>query len=408
MNRTRTSLASLAELGPERLWFLGILTGGHFVIHWFQQFFPVVLPSIKVGLGLTNVQVGALTSAQQLVVGVSQLPLGMLADTMVRHRAKILALSLVSMGAGYFLLGTPVYALALVGSGLIGLGTALWHPTAAGSLSNRFPERRATALSIHGTGATLSDTITPFCVGFLLAAIPWHTATQMQFVPGVLLGFVLWRALAGLFRDADAAPRRAGTQFRDVALLMKNTAFLGVSAATGLLQMGRLVTLTFLPIYLQEHLQYSSVTLGFYIALLHVMGTASQPVLGVLSDRFGRAPTLVAGWLLYAIVYACFAVATDAWHAWALFAVYGIFFGLTEGTERALIADVVPLARRGTAYGWYYLAVGLGTFPASLIFGLLWTRLGAPVAFFTGASLALIASVGIVFAIRASPSHQSS
>ncbi|HEX6174812.1 MAG TPA: MFS transporter, partial [Candidatus Binatia bacterium] len=158
MKAARHMLASVRALGTERMQLLGVLTGGHFVIHWFQQFFPVILPSIKSGLGLTNVEVGALTSAQQMIMGLGQLPVGLLADSMVRQRAKMLGLSLAAMGAAYFLLGSPVFLWALLGSGLIGLGTALWHPTAAASLSNRFPEHRATALSIHGTGATISDT----------------------------------------------------------------------------------------------------------------------------------------------------------------------------------------------------------------------------------------------------------
>ena len=161
MNPARNFLTAIRGLGKERIRLLGVLTAGHFVIHWFQQFYPVILPALKSGLALTNVEVGALTSAQQVVVGLGQLPAGMAADSMVRHRGAILALSLVSMGAAYFLLGLPLFIWALLGSALIGLGTALWHPTAAAALSNRFPERRATALSIHGTGATLSDTITP-------------------------------------------------------------------------------------------------------------------------------------------------------------------------------------------------------------------------------------------------------
>jgi MFS family permease len=116
---------------------------------------------------------------------------------------------------------------------------------------------------------------------------------------------------------------------------------------------------------------------------------------GALSDRIGRRPTLVAGWVVYAAIYFLFARATHAWHAWALFAGYGIFFGLTEGTELALVADVVPKDRRGAAYGWYYLAIGAGALPASLIFGAVWDRFGAPVAFEMGATLALVAAIGM-------------
>jgi MFS family permease len=130
-------------------------------------------------------------------------------------------------------------------------------------------------------------------------------------------------------------------------------------------------------------------------AALHVVKTASNVPGGSLSDRIGRRPTLIAGWLLYALVYFGFARATAAWQAWALFAVYGVFFGLTEGSERALVADMVSLDRRGTAFGWYNLAIGLGALPASLLFGFVWDTAGASTAFIMGASLALAASVGM-------------
>jgi MFS family permease len=298
MKIARQFFTSIRGLGAERIRLLGVITAGNFVVHWFQQFFPVILPSIKSALNLNNVEVGALTSAQQVVVGLGQMPFGMVADSMARRRGAILALSLVSMGIAYFLLALPAFVWALLGSALIGLGTALWHPTAAASLSNRFPERRATALSVNGTGATLSDTITPLLVGVLLANFSWKTATQVQLLPGLLFAFLLWRALAGVFSGDASAPRRVSAQFYDVIAVIKNPAFLGLSVATGLLSMSRLVILTFLPIYLQEHLRYSSVALGMYIALLHVLGTVSQPILGLLSDRFGRKAVLLPSCLL--------------------------------------------------------------------------------------------------------------
>ena len=132
-------------------------------------------------------------------------------------------------------------------------------------------------------------------------------------------------------------------------------------------------------------------------AVLHVVKTTSNVPGGALSDRVGRKPALAAGWLLYAAVYFAFARASATWHAWALFATYGLFFGLTEGAERALVSDIVPAQRRGVAYGWYYLAIGVGAFPASLIFGELWDARGSGFAFIVGATLALVAAVAIFF-----------
>jgi MFS family permease len=130
-------------------------------------------------------------------------------------------------------------------------------------------------------------------------------------------------------------------------------------------------------------------------ALLHVVKSASSTPGGILSDRIGRKPLLIAGWLVYAAVYLALGQAREQWHAWALFAVYGIYFGLTEGVEKALVADLVPADRRGAAFGWYNLALGLGALPASLIFGLLWDKAGPATAFGFGASLALAAAIGI-------------
>ena len=144
-------------------------------------------------------------------------------------------------------------------------------------------------------------------------------------------------------------------------------------------------------------------------AVLNAVKSVSNVPGGSLSDRIGRRPVLIAGWLVYGAIYFLFARATTAWHAWALFAAYGIYFGLTEGAELALVADVVPADRRGAAYGWYYLAIGIGALPASLIFGALWDRFGQATAFMTGASLAVIAAIALAFMPRSTPdrSHQA-
>jgi MFS family permease len=126
---------------------------------------------------------------------------------------------------------------------------------------------------------------------------------------------------------------------------------------------------------------------------------------GMFSDRFGRRPALVLGWLAYAATYFLFARASQTWHAWALFASYGIYFGLTEGAALALVADIVPKERRGAAYGWYYLAIGLGALPASLIFGEFWDHFGSPVAFELGAGLALLAALLLCVLPSARPSQ---
>jgi MFS family permease len=114
---------------------------------------------------------------------------------------------------------------------------------------------------------------------------------------------------------------------------------------------------------------------------------------GDLSDRLGRKTLIIAGWVIYALVYTGFAFVSSAWQCWVLFIIYGTYFGLTEGVEKAFVADMVPEKKRGTAYGLYNLAFGITVFPASLLFGLAWNELGARTAFLASAGVSLAAIV---------------
>lgn len=129
---------------------------------------------------------------------------------------------------------------------------------------------------------------------------------------------------------------------------------------------------------------------------LHVVKMAFSVPGGMLSDRIGRKKVIITGWIVYALVYAGFAVASRHWHAWALFGIYGIYFGLTEGVEKALVADFAPQHLRGSAFGLYHLIVGIGAFPASLLFGLVWEKAGMPAAFGMGAGFAFLAGLLLV------------
>jgi MFS family permease len=118
-----------------------------------------------------------------------------------------------------------------------------------------------------------------------------------------------------------------------------------------------------------------------------------------LSDRIGRRRLLVAGWLIYAIIYLGFARAAAGWQAWILMTLYGVYFALTEGVAKAFVADLVPAENRGTAYGVFHMAIGLAAMPSSLIAGILWGGLGSwagwgPSApFYFGSVLAFIAAL---------------
>lgn len=124
---------------------------------------------------------------------------------------------------------------------------------------------------------------------------------------------------------------------------------------------------------------------------------------GDLSDRLGRKRLIVSGWILYAAVYAGFAYATNQASLWVLFLVYGIYFGLAEGAEKALVADLVRPEQRGTAYGLYNLAFGITVFPASFLMGTIWDWKGPTVAFLVSAFMGATAAMLLLILVRPHP-----
>jgi len=133
---------------------------------------------------------------------------------------------------------------------------------------------------------------------------------------------------------------------------------------------------------------------------LHISKSLSATPGGILSDRYGRKKMILAGWALYGAVYFGFASAQTSEMVWILFVIYGLFYGLTEGGERALVADLVPLHLRGTAYGIYHFSIGLSALPASLLMGYLWETFSPEAAFRFGAILALAAAGLLGVAIK--------
>ncbi|MGC9335215.1 MAG: MFS transporter [Anaerolineae bacterium] len=146
--------------------------------------------------------------------------------------------------------------------------------------------------------------------------------------------------------------------------------------------------------------------LGMLITFNLVYALVSTPA-GSLSDRIDRRKVIIGGWLVYAAIYFGFAVAGRGWHIWILYGLYGVYYGLAYGTTKAMVADIVPDALRGTAYGTYNAVIGVLDFPASLIAGVLWQGVGpwqgfgpsAP--FFFGAALALTAAALMTFLMPA-------
>ena len=219
-----------------------------------------------------------------------------------------------------------------------------------------------------------------------MAALRWLFA--LAALPGMAAVLFLWRFVQERRRpvgtqnvpEEKASPRRSRLSLRFFLFLSAEVLFtLGNSSDL------------FLIFYARNRF---GLGLGWVISLwvlLHLAKIVFSLPGGWLADRIGHRTAIIAGWVTYALVYVMVPLATDIRMICLLLSAYGLYYGLTEGAERALVAEMVAVQDRGRAYGWYHGAVGLATLPASLMFGLFWAAFGPDLAFFFGAFLAAAA-----------------
>lgn len=223
----------------------------------------------------------------------------------------------------------------------------------------------------------------------VLTAQNYQMLVLLSVVPGVAAVLVLARWVherPGGATLAAPTPRLAwqGLPLRFKAYLGVLVLFtLGNSSDAFLMLRAQTVGLAPLEIFL--------VLAGFSI----VASLSATPA-GALSDVLGRAPLIVVGWTIYAVIYLGFAFASTPWHIWILYLGYGLYYGAFQGASTALVADLVPVELRGTAFGLFNAATGVAALPASLLAGLLWEWYGAPAPFLAGGALTLAAAVGLL------------
>jgi MFS family permease len=139
----------------------------------------------------------------------------------------------------------------------------------------------------------------------------------------------------------------------------------------------------------------------------HIAKSGGNVIAGRWVNRLGARPMIWLGWFVYAAVYLAFGLATAAWHVWALFFIYAVFYSLTEPAEKTLVAAIVGPERKGLAFGWFNLTIGIGALPASALFGWIYEHYGALPAFGIGAGLAFVAAILLAGVRNESPPSSS-
>lgn len=279
------------------------LTSGHGVFHWFTQSLIAMLPEVQAAFGLGGVGVGGITATREVVSGLVTLPGGVIIDALRKHWGLVLAVCMALFGIGWLIIGfSQHYYLLLFGMAVVALAASIWHLPAMASLSHHFARRKGTALSFHGVGGQIGDALAPPATGVLLGFLAWREIISIYAALPIFLAFLVFWAFRNIGRtqDADAADADGnGSQFRATSQVLRNPILWIVAFIGGIRGMAFIALITFLPIFLND-LGMSALVRNLHLGLLMAVGIVSTPVVGYLSDRFGRKMVLIPGLLLLA------------------------------------------------------------------------------------------------------------
>jgi MFS family permease len=353
-----------------------------------EMLYPIIPIFLTATLGATPAIVGVIEGLAESTASILKLFSGWLSDRLGIRRPLVLA------GYGLAAATRPLLAIAhawpLVLAARVldrfgkGLRTA---PRDALIADSTDPEHRGRAFGFHRSMDQMGAVIGPLLGLPLLAYFhqDFRKLFLVAFVPGAIS-----TALVLLAKESRQPPRKSelplrmewggmSPGFRRLVLILGLFAITNSSDAFVILR--------------AKQLGATTVSVVVMYALYNFLSVLSAWPAGALSDRIDRRTVLIAGLAIFATAYLGFAMAPSKSWFWFLFALYGVYAGMTDGVARALVIDLVPVEKRGTALGMHAAVVGIAAFPASVIAGGLWQKLGPASPFYLGAAGAAVAAV---------------
>jgi MFS family permease len=351
---------------------------------------PIFLTSVLgVGAGVLGVIEGAAESTASLL----KLFSGWISDKLKKRKALILfGYSLAALGRPVIAVSRYWWQVAIIRFvDRFGKGVRTSPRDALISLSTA-EEAKGKAFSFHRAMDHAGAIIGPICAVILLR---FGMSLKNLFAWALLPGVITILIVFFFVKEKKTEAKEKNIEFK-FSLLSKN--FKVYLLILALFTLGNSSD-AFLILRAKDAGISTSIIPVLWIVLHFVKMTTSIPG-GEWSDKAGRRKVIVSGWIVYALIYLGFGFSTRVFHIWGLFALYGVYFGLAEGVEKAFVSDLVGDAFQGTAFGFYHLAVGITAFPSSVFFGLIWQGFGSLAAFSYGSALAGLASILLLILVK--------
>ena len=377
------------------------LTSGHGVFHWFMQSFIVLLPEVESTFNLSKVGVGSISTTREMVSGLITLPGGIIADVLRKYWGLILALCMAGFGVGWLIVGqAPVFPILLFGVAIVAAAASLWHLPAMASLSHHYSHRRGTALSFHGIGGNIGDAISPVATGFLLAYLAWQEILSIYAVVPIFIAFLVYWAFKNIGRARDSNSEESHpnqNRMGQTREILKNPLIWVITFAGGIRGMAFIALITFLPSYFSNDLGLTDLRRGIYFGLLVAVGIVFTPLMGYLSDRFGRKIVLVPGMIFLAVVVLLMANFGEGVPLVILLILLGTFFYSDQPILTASALDIVGSGVATTTLGALSFARFVLSAISPIIAGYLYDTYSMNTVFYYVAGLMILAAVVLAF-----------
>jgi MFS family permease len=377
-----------------------IVVLGHALKHIYMAGLQtILLPEIKISLGLSATQLGALAFSRQATGWATTMGAGYLGDRFPHRASTLLGISLAMMGVSYFFAGiSTAYWVMFAAMLLVGVGPALYHPPALGALSRRFPDRRGFATALHGTGGTVGETLGPLTVAGLLVLLTWRGVLQLSLAPALLGAFLIWKTMrSGPPVAPMSLPIRA--YLVSLAVLLKRRDLFILVLATALRSAGQHGVLIFLPVYLREDLGFTPTKVAVYLSLSQVVGIGAQPAMGYLSDKLGRKVVLLPAMTALGLLFFALRLAEPGAQLILTIVALGAFLYSLHEISIAAAMDTAGGEVQSTMASLIYGASFLGAF-SPIIAGAIVDATGTTANAFTYGGAVVLAGVPVLLLLR--------
>lgn len=358
-----------------RVFILSSLSIGHGLSHMFDQGFPLLITEIAAAMGLGTFQTAVLFAMRQGGSSATSLGGGPFIDYLKSYWGLILTVCMLVHAITFALIGVaPTFPVLVIVVLFLSMPGSLWHLPATAAISQRFPERRGFAISMHGFGSNLGNVSGPVITGALLGAgfLIWRHVFFIYAGLAVVMAGLVWWSLRGLGREAAGeANRGLWGQFGNALALLKNPIVMALIFAALLRGIGLSALFNWTPFYLRETLEMTTLQAGVYYALLTGMGIVSAPVLGWLSDKLGRKAVLAPGFVIAGLLSLAVVSVGASLLLIPILAGLGLFSFALHQIIQASVLDYVGEGTEATAIGLLFGingVIGIGSpFLASAI-----------------------------------------